>query len=91
MKQRTITILDGLIAGTFQMSDIASIDIAILLMYDPQRYIGKESIEVKYLKGMENAKAAIGRFLGFDPSGFSTLRFFQSLALLQESAKKSKP
>lgn len=90
MRQRTITILDGLIAGTFQMADIAGIDNEILLMYDPQRYMGMDSVEVKYLKGMESAMAAIGRFLGYDPATFSTLRFFQSLEMLHESAKKNK-
>lgn len=90
LAKRTKTIIDRIAAGKFTWADIEEVDRALMLVYDPKTYVGKESAEVEFINRMEAASTALGKFLGFDPSGFSTLRFFQSLELMQSSLKSSK-
>lgn len=88
LKQRTNVVLDGLIAGTFKREDVKQFDEDLLLFHDPRAYIGQGSEEIKYVRTYENLIASTGRWLGYNPAGFSTLRFFQTLELIKSSQPK---
>lgn len=88
LKQRTDTLLDGLIQGDFDRNQLTKYDLDLLLFYDPKKYIGEQSEEINFVRTHENVIASMGRWLGYDPANFSTLRFFQTLELIKASQPK---
>lgn len=92
LKKRTDTVLDGIISGTFRADDpdIENFDRDLLLFFSPKKYTGKDSTEIQYIKSYESLIASVGKWLGYNPDSFTTLRFYQSLAVAKEATRPKK-
>ena len=92
LKKRTAKVLEKLISGAYRANDpeIESIDLDLLTFFSPKKYAGKESAEVKYVQSFESLMASVGKWLGYNPTDFTTLRFYQTLQIAKEATKSKR-
>jgi hypothetical protein len=89
LQKRTIYTLQK-IRGQRDQSEINEIDQRIFEMYTPKSFVGKNSEEVKFIKGFEEAVIYLNQFIPKDPKQMNVLEFYQTLEVVKNQNKKSK-
>ena len=87
LKNRTLLILDSIINGTDNSKQIEIIDIAMLNMHSPKKYVGSESVEVKYDKQFESTCLLISQKTNVDAKKMTVLQFYNAIDNIKTQAE----
>lgn len=91
LKKRTMAVLQSIIDGETGESarEIDNITGELITYFNPQAYIGPESVEVKHDRQFENMCLILSQNLHVDPKEFSVLSYYNAFEFVKEQNKKA--
>ena len=87
LKRRTELVLDSIVNGTDNKSEIKEIDDSMLKNIMPKIFIGNESVEIKYDKQFESACFLISQKSSLDAKKLTVLQFYNALDNIKQQAE----
>lgn len=91
LKKRTMAVLQSIIEGETGESarEIDNITGELITYFNPQAYIGPESVEVKHDRQFENMCLILSQNLHVDPKEFTVLSYYNAFEFVKEQNKKA--
>ena len=92
LRQRTLAILNGIVAGVEDPGTTAIVEkltTALITYSNPQIFNGPESAEIQFDRQFENLCLALSEQLHVKPKDYSVLEFYNAFDFLQERAKQA--
>lgn len=84
VKRRTTLVLDAIIHGSDNSSEIEQIDSFLISMHKPSSFAGSNSAEIRYDKQFENGCLLIAERVGLDAKAMTTLQFYNAMNVIKK-------
>lgn len=90
LKQRTMLVLENIIDGKNNFSEIDIIDSYLFSLHKPNSFLGESSVEIKYDKQFENMCVIIAQKTSLDAKQMTVLQFYSAIDNLKRQAEEER-
>jgi hypothetical protein len=91
LKRRTVIILQTIINGEAsekEEKEIDDITASLITYFNPQNFMGSDSVEIKHDKQFENMCLLLSQNLHVNPKDFNVLEYYNAFEYIKETARK---
>ena len=89
LKQRTLAVLNGIIEGKIDNSEVERLTTALITYSHPKLFTGSEGVEVQFDRQFENLCLILSEQLHVRPKDYTVLEFYNAFDFVQERAKEA--
>lgn len=87
LKRRTLLVIQS-IKGSDVQAEIEKIDEHFFSLVTPQRWDGREGVEVQHIKAFEETCTILNQYIPKDPKKMTTLEFYSNLEVIRAQLKE---